>query len=551
MEGYHSPQVDVDGAAQHQRVARSRRRPRGVDALAAELVARRVAPLPRPRRHASCGRRIAALHGVGARAGVRRQRLERGAADAAASPTAAPGRTVATFEPTYALHGHIARLTGTERGRGRARRRLHARPRRGATGCSPRAEPAITFLCSPNNPTGMVEPRGGACARCSTWRPACVVVDEAYGQFAPWSALDLVDDDAPARRHPHVLQDVVDGGGPPRLPRRPGVARGRAREGGAAVPPRRASSRRPGAWPCDFADEMEARVAPLVEERGRLGAALRRPAASTCGRRAPTSCCSGRAGRDGARRVAGAARPRRCSSATARRGPASTAACGSPSARRPRTTRFLAALDGGPGVSRAAARRAARTHEGDRRSPSTSTSTAPARVEVSTGLPFFDHMLDQLGRHGGFDLTVAGHRRPRTSTATTPSRTSASLLGEAFREALGDKAGVRRFASGLYPLDEALVEVALDLSGRPFVVWDVAVAGEALPLGNPPFDPQLAEHVLAVVRHGRRHHAARHAACAAATPTTSSRRRSRAWPAACATPCGSRAPACRRPRASL
>ena len=67
------------------------------------------------------------------------------------------------------------------------------------------------------------------------------------------------------------------------------------------------------------------------------------------------------------------------------------------------------------------------------------------------------------------------------------------LLGEVFREALGDKAGVRRFASGLYPLDEALVEVALDLSGRPFVVYDVPF-GEVLPLGDPPFNPEMAEH---------------------------------------------------------
>ena len=103
-------------------------------------------------------------------------------------------------------------------------------------------------------------------------------------------------------------------------------------------------------------------------------------------------------------------------------------------------------------------------------------------------------MLDQLGRHGGFDLDRAGRPATSRSTATTPSRTSASSLGEAFREALGDKAGVRRFASGLYPLDEALVEVALDLSGRPFVVYEVAAAARRIPLGDPPFDPQLAEH---------------------------------------------------------
>ena len=71
----------------------------------------------------------------------------------------------------------------------------------------------------------------------------------------------------------------------------------------------------------------------------------------------------------------------------------------------------------------------------------------------------------------------------------------AITLGETFAEAVGDKAGVRRFASGLYPLDEALVEVALDLSGRPFVAWNVPLP-ESLPLGNPPFDPQLAEHAV-------------------------------------------------------
>jgi imidazoleglycerol-phosphate dehydratase len=66
-------------------------------------------------------------------------------------------------------------------------------------------------------------------------------------------------------------------------------------------------------------------------------------------------------------------------------------------------------------------------------------------------------------------------------------------LGEVVREALGDKAGIRRFASINVPLDEALVEVALDLSGRPFLTYDVEFPADALPLGNPPFDPQLAE----------------------------------------------------------
>jgi imidazoleglycerol-phosphate dehydratase len=103
-------------------------------------------------------------------------------------------------------------------------------------------------------------------------------------------------------------------------------------------------------------------------------------------------------------------------------------------------------------------------------------------------------MLDQLARHGGFDLSVRAAGDLHIDTQHTVEDV-AICLGEAFRAALGDKAGVRRFASGLYPLDEALVEIALDLSGRPFVVWDVPLP-ECLPLGNPAFDPQLAEHAI-------------------------------------------------------
>jgi imidazoleglycerol-phosphate dehydratase len=115
-------------------------------------------------------------------------------------------------------------------------------------------------------------------------------------------------------------------------------------------------------------------------------------------------------------------------------------------------------------------------------------------VSVSTGIPFYDHMLEQLGKHGGFDLSVKATGDLHIDTHHTVEDVGIAV-GEVFREALGDKAGVRRFASGLYPLDEALVEIALDLSGRPFVVWDVPMP-EVLPLGNPPFDPQLAEHAF-------------------------------------------------------
>jgi imidazoleglycerol-phosphate dehydratase len=118
----------------------------------------------------------------------------------------------------------------------------------------------------------------------------------------------------------------------------------------------------------------------------------------------------------------------------------------------------------------------------------------PARSDVSTGIPFFDHMLDQLARHGGFDLVVKAKGDLHIDTHHTIEDTSLAL-GEAFRQALGDKAGIRRFASGAFPLDEALVDVALDLSGRPHVSWHLPLP-ECLPLGNPPFDPQLAEHAI-------------------------------------------------------
>ena len=116
------------------------------------------------------------------------------------------------------------------------------------------------------------------------------------------------------------------------------------------------------------------------------------------------------------------------------------------------------------------------------------------QASASTGVPFYDHMLEQVGKHGGFDLTITAIGDLQIDTHHTIEDV-AITFGEALREALGDKVGVRRFASGQFPLDEALVEVALDLSGRPFVVWEVEMP-ECLPLGNPPFDPQLAEHAI-------------------------------------------------------
>ena len=115
-------------------------------------------------------------------------------------------------------------------------------------------------------------------------------------------------------------------------------------------------------------------------------------------------------------------------------------------------------------------------------------------AQVATGIPFFDHMLAQLGRHAGWDLRVEASGDLEVDTHHTVEDVGI-VLGEALSEALGDKAGIRRFASVAVPLDEALVEVSLDLSGRPYLVYDVDPnpGGEAFLLGEPGFDPQLAE----------------------------------------------------------
>jgi len=100
-------------------------------------------------------------------------------------------------------------------------------------------------------------------------------------------------------------------------------------------------------------------------------------------------------------------------------------------------------------------------------------------ASAETGLPFFDHMLQQLGTHAGFDLRVTASGDLDVDGHHTVEDVGLAL-GQALREALGDKRGIRRFASITVPLDEAAVEVALDLSGRPFVVHDVEVPAETI-----------------------------------------------------------------------
>ncbi len=109
-------------------------------------------------------------------------------------------------------------------------------------------------------------------------------------------------------------------------------------------------------------------------------------------------------------------------------------------------------------------------------------------VHVSTGIPFFDHMLEQIGKHGGLTLEIAAAGDIQVDLHHTVEDVGITL-GIALREALGEKLGVRRFANSLVPLDEALVQTALDLSGRPFLAYDVDPVAEWI--GS--FDPQLME----------------------------------------------------------
>jgi histidinol-phosphate aminotransferase len=184
------------------------------------------------------------------------------------------GRTVATFEPTYALHAHIARITGTAVVEGERDERF-ALAEDEVRRVVEAHRPTLTFLCSPNNPTGMLEPREvvEAALDAAGQVGGLLVVDEAYGQFAPWSALELVGEDRPlvvtrtfsktwsmaAARLGYLvgptwvvaeLEKVV-------LPYHLDVVTQAA-----------------GTLALEFEPEMKARVAEVVEERGRVLARL-------------------------------------------------------------------------------------------------------------------------------------------------------------------------------------------------------------------------------------------------------------------------------------
>ena len=110
--------------------------------------------------------------------------------------------------------------------------------------------------------------------------------------------------------------------------------------------------------------------------------------------------------------------------------------------------------------------------------------------DISTGVPFYDHMLAQLAKHGGLDLTVRTHGDLEVDAHHTVEDTTLAL-GQAINEALGDRAGLRRYGDALVPLDEALVQSALDLSGRPYLVHEEPDLVELI--GS--YDTSLTRHI--------------------------------------------------------
>jgi histidinol-phosphate aminotransferase len=192
LQGYHSPQVDVrirlntnESPAAPPTAWR--------DAYAAELSRVQWHRYP-DRSYRELREQIGALHGV-APEQVFAANGSNEVLQTLLLAYAGHGRTVVTFEPTYQLHSHIARLTGATVVEGE---------RAGDFGLDvtevrrvlAEAAPTVTFLCSPNNPTGMVEPEA-VVREVAGLAPGLVVVDEAYGQFASWSALDLVAEERP------------------------------------------------------------------------------------------------------------------------------------------------------------------------------------------------------------------------------------------------------------------------------------------------------------------------------------------------------------------
>ncbi|WP_420111951.1 imidazoleglycerol-phosphate dehydratase HisB [Pseudactinotalea sp.] len=122
------------------------------------------------------------------------------------------------------------------------------------------------------------------------------------------------------------------------------------------------------------------------------------------------------------------------------------------------------------------------------------------RTEISTTVPFYDHMLTALGKHSLIDLTVRASGDTDIDAHHTVEDV-AICLGQALREALGDKAGISRFGDALVPLDEALAQAVVDVSGRPYLVHSGEPEGQEYHLIGGHFTGSLTRHVLESIAH--------------------------------------------------
>ncbi|MFZ5874930.1 MAG: imidazoleglycerol-phosphate dehydratase HisB [Nitrospirota bacterium] len=111
------------------------------------------------------------------------------------------------------------------------------------------------------------------------------------------------------------------------------------------------------------------------------------------------------------------------------------------------------------------------------------------RTRVATGMPFLDHMLAVMGKHGLLDLTVKAAGDLDVDYHHTVEDLGI-VMGQALKQALGDKAGIKRFGAGAVPMDETLARATVDVSGRPYLVYRVPIATRKIQS----FDPELVEH---------------------------------------------------------
>ncbi len=266
--GYHSPQVDVEVRLN------TNESPVGPPEGFAPALARALATVQwhrYPDRGATALRRdIGALHGVGPEQ-VFAANGSNEVLQTLLLTYGGPGRTAAVFEPTYALHSHLARITGTGVVTGDRAADFSLDPDRVA-GFVADHDPDVVFLCSPNNPTGRTESRAVIEARAADTGRLCVV-DEAYGQFADRSALDLVAEDRPFVVTRTFSKTWAMAG--LRLGYLVGPAWLVAELDKVVLPYHLDSAKQlAGRVALTFEDEMRARVAALREERGRLVARL-------------------------------------------------------------------------------------------------------------------------------------------------------------------------------------------------------------------------------------------------------------------------------------